>query len=267
MQNISRVIVGIVAIPIVVAVIFFLPAIFFVVLIMAVTGVGLYEYFSLVPEALPLSLKGMFALMGGVLPLISYHGAPVWGIGWLLLILVMLMVFSMGILTDYKKSFSLVGGNLLGFVFVALPLSVSLPIIKWHPYGRGWVLWLVLVVWAGDTGAYYLGTRFGKHKLYPRVSPKKSLEGVVGGLVSALAVGVLAALAIPTGFRLREILILPLILLILGQLGDFAESMLKRGAGVKDSSRILGGHGGVLDRIDSFLFTIPFFYFYLLLRP
>jgi len=266
MQNISRMIVGIIAIPIVVAVIFFLPVTFFVALVMVVTGVGLYEYFSLVPERLPFSLKVMLAFMGAVFPLVSYEGTLEWVMGWLILVLIILMIFAMGSLSEYERSFSLVGGNMLGYIFIALPLAVSIPIIKYPSYGRGWVLWLVLVVWAGDTGAFYLGTRFGKHKLYPRVSPKKSLEGMIGGLVSALVVGVMAALVIPTGFRMQEVMIIPLILLILGQLGDFSESMLKRGAGVKDSSRILGEHGGILDRIDSFLFAIPFFYFFLLLR-
>ncbi len=267
MQNISRVIVGIIAVPLVIAIIFFLPPGFFIALIMIVTGMGLFEYFTLVPQKLPLTLRVVFAVMGAVFPLLNYYGTLEWAVGWLFLLLIFLMIFAMGTLMEYEKSFSLVGGNMLGFVFVALPLSVSMSIIKCHPYGHAWVLWLVLVVWAGDTGAFYFGTRFGKHKLYPRVSPKKSVEGVIGGMLSAMVVGFLATLVIPTGFRILEILVLSLILLILGQLGDFSESMLKRGAGVKDSGWILGGHGGILDRIDSFLFAIPFFYFYLLLRP
>lgn len=266
MRNISRMIVGIVVIPIVVATIFFLPVDFFIALAMVVAGVGLYEYFSLVPGGLRTGFRVLFAAMGAVFPVLGYYGSLTWMVGGLLFVLAILMVFAMGSFSHYEEAFPRVGGILLGFVFIAFPLSISVPIITASPYGRGWVLWLVLVVWGGDTGAFYLGTLFGRHKLYPRVSPKKSVEGVIGGMLSAVFVGAIVSLFIRTGFRTLEIVILPLALLLLGQLGDFSESMLKRGAGVKDSGWLLGGHGGILDRIDSFLFAIPFFYFYLLLR-
>ncbi len=267
MQNISRMIVGIVAVPIVVAMIFFLPVGFFVTFIMAVTVVGLYEYFSLVPEGFQPVSKLCFVCMGGLFPLVSYFGSLPWTFGWLFAILAVMMIFAMRTLEQYEDVLSLVGGNYLGFLFVALPLSITIPIITSKPWGPGWILWLVLVMWAGDTGAFYLGTRFGRHKLYPKVSPKKSVEGVAGGMLSSMLMGMVASRVIHTGFSAFEAMILPLVLLLLGQLGDFSESMLKRGAGVKDSGRILAGHGGVLDRIDSFLFSIPFFYLYLLLRP
>lgn len=266
MRNISRMIVGIVAIPIVVAIIFFLPVDFFIALVMVVAGVGLYEYFSLAPRGLHTGFRVLFAAMGAILPILGYYGSLTWMVGGVLFVLAILMVFAMRTLSRYEGAFAWIGTIILGFSFVALPLSISIPIITASPYGRGWVLWLVLVVWGGDTGAFYLGTLFGKHKLYPRVSPKKSVEGVIGGMLSAVFVGVIVSLFIRTDFRILEIVILPLVLLLLGQLGDFSESMLKRGAGVKDSGWLLGGHGGILDRIDSFLFAIPFFYFYLLLR-
>ena len=266
MQNLSRIIVGIVAVPVVVTIVLFLPLPFFVSLITMVTWVGLFEYFSLVPEGMPVVLKGAFALMGALFPTLIYYRSFEGVTGGLLIILAILMLFAMGSLSDYKKVFTLVGGNITGLVFVALPLSTFIPIVLLPGFGRGLVLWLILVVWGGDTGAFYIGTRYGKHKLYPRVSPKKSIEGVLGGMFSAVCVAEVTSLVIHTGLRMYEIIVLPCILLLLGQLGDFSESMLKRGAGVKDSSRVLAGHGGILDRVDSFLFAIPFFYFYLLLR-
>ncbi len=271
MQNLSRLIVGIVAIPIVVAIIFFLPIGFFITLIMLVTGVGLFEYFNLIPDSASAGLgtvsRVFFACMGAALPVFSYYWALSGMVGWLYITLAALMLFTMGSLPHYERALSMVAGGVLGFFFVAFSMSLTIPVILMKPYGHGLILWLAFVVWGGDTGAFYLGSRFGKHKLYPRVSPKKSVEGILGGMLSALLIGVIANLFIRTGLEALEALILPPLLVLLGQLGDFCESMLKRGAGVKDSGKLLAGHGGILDRIDSFLFAIPFFYLYLHLRP
>ena len=267
MRNVSRIIVGVITIPIVIAIIFYLPVAFFVILVMILSGLGLYEYFNMARTSIVFPLwKELFSLMGVAFPLAAFAWGANGLLGTLFLILAVLMVLAMGILASYETAFQSAGEVLLGFVFIAIPLSLAILVLMSHPYGRGRALWLVLIVWAGDTGAFYLGTAFGKHKLYPKVSPKKSIEGVIGGMLSALLVGVVASLFLSVNISLSEILILPPVLLILGQLGDFSESMLKRGAGAKDSGRILAGHGGILDRIDSFLLTIPFFYFYLLLR-
>jgi len=267
MQNVSRILVGIITIPIVVVIIFYLPVSFFLLLVMVLSGLGLYEYFSLVESAVIFpNWKVLFSCLGMGLPVSVY----LWGTSGILAalfaILVFLMIVTMKILPTYERSFPSAGGIFLGYFFVVVPLSLAVSILMMTPHGRGRALWMVLLVWAGDTGAFYLGTMFGKHKLYPKVSPKKSIEGVIGGILSALVVGAVAKWFLTVDITLREVLVLAPILLILGQLGDFSESMLKRGAGAKDSGKILAGHGGILDRIDSFLFTIPFFYIYLLLR-
>ncbi len=267
MQNVSRILVGIITIPIVVAIIFYLPVSFFLVLTMLLSGLGLYEYFTLMGSMVSFPRwKAVLSFLGMGLPVSAY----LWGVNGILAVLfaflVLLMVVTMRALSSYERSFQGAGGIFLGYFFVAVPLSLAVSILMMTPHGRGRALWMVLLVWAGDTGAFYLGTMFGKHKLYPKVSPKKSIEGVIGGILSALVVGIVAKLFLPVDITLGEVLVLAPILLILGQLGDFSESMLKRGAGAKDSGKILAGHGGILDRIDSFLFTIPFFYIYLLLR-
>jgi phosphatidate cytidylyltransferase len=268
MQNISRILVGVVTIPIVIAIILYLPATFFLFLLLILLGLGLYEYFSLI-EVDDITFprwKELFAFIGMGIPVTAY----LWGLNGILAsfftLLAFLMILTMGRLTSYEHAFTRAGGIFLGYFFIAVPLSMAMLILMMAPHGRSYILWMVLIVWAGDTGAFYLGTMFGKHKLYPKVSPKKSVEGVIGGILSALVVAVIARLFLSVNISQYEVLILPPILLVLGQLGDFSESMLKRGAGAKDSGRILAGHGGILDRIDSFLFTIPFFYIYLFLR-
>lgn len=133
-------------------------------------------------------------------------------------------------------------------------LRVSVP----EPLGWRLVLTTCLVIWAGDSGAYYLGSRFGRHKLAPRVSPKKSWEGIAGGVLgTAFGVWFCRTVFFP---QLPAALALALVVLLslLAPLGDLVESLFKRDAGVKDSSSVIPGHGGFLDRTDSLFFVAPF---------
>jgi phosphatidate cytidylyltransferase len=120
---------------------------------------------------------------------------------------------------------------------------------------RGWVLLLVLGVWSFDTGAYLVGRQIGRHKFLTHISPSKSVEGVVGGIVATTVVSALMLAGL--GQQPLGALVLGPVLGLAAQAGDLAESMLKRAAGAKDSGTLIPGHGGVLDRIDSFLFAGP----------
>jgi phosphatidate cytidylyltransferase len=123
--------------------------------------------------------------------------------------------------------------------------------------GRQWVLFLFAVVMVGDAGAYFTGRALGRHPLAPELSPKKTIEGLVGGLAASVATAVgLASFGLPA-MPPRAALGLGLVLALLGVLGDLFESLLKRSVGAKDTATILPGHGGVLDRIDSLLFAAP----------
>ena len=153
--------------------------------------------------------------------------------------------------------------GLLGFVarLAATDSPVDpASVLGWLGANRAWVLALVLVVWAFDTFAYFTGRRFGRHPFMAHISPSKTVEGVVGGLVASAIVGavLVAALGRPwlagLGFGLA--------LAAAAQAGDLAESMLKRAAGAKESGTLIPGHGGMLDRVDSFLFAAPVAYFY-----
>jgi phosphatidate cytidylyltransferase len=133
-----------------------------------------------------------------------------------------------------------------------------------NDFPEGWklVFFLLLVVWLGDSGAYYFGRMFGKHKLSPRISPKKTIEGLIGGMTTSIIAAIVIHFTFFPAFPLVHAVIAGVILSFAGVVGDLAESMWKRSADVKDSGTLLPGHGGFLDRFDSILFTAPILYCY-----
>ncbi|EHY2961630.1 phosphatidate cytidylyltransferase, partial [Escherichia coli] len=125
--------------------------------------------------------------------------------------------------------------------------------------GAWWLLYVMLLVWAADSGAYAFGRLMGKHKMAPKVSPGKTLEGLVGGLITAGVVSWLFTRFAPITEVPNHLLLISGIVVIVSVFGDLAESMFKRVSGIKDSSQLIPGHGGVLDRIDSLTAAIPVF--------
>jgi len=146
---------------------------------------------------------------------------------------------------------------LIGFVYVFVPLALAVPLRGWSPH---WLMFAFLLSWAGDTTALYVGKAIGRHKLAPVISPQKTWEGASGSIAGALIAGGVYAHCLIPDTPLAIILPLAVAGNIAGQLGDLAESALKRRADVKDSGSSLPGHGGWLDRIDSILFTVPVVY-------
>ncbi len=144
---------------------------------------------------------------------------------------------------------------------MAPPVSQSAP-LAWLGAPRGWILLLVLGVWSYDTGAYLVGSQIGRHKFLTHISPSKSVEGLIGGLIACTVV--VGAMMAGLGLSPLGALILGPLLGLVAQAGDLAESMLKRAAGAKDSGTLIPGHGGILDRIDSFLFAAPVVALYVL---
>jgi phosphatidate cytidylyltransferase len=143
-------------------------------------------------------------------------------------------------------------------VLVLVPMWIALVTLAMHQVrGAQYILCLLLLVASTDIGAYFVGRAFGKHKLAPRVSPGKTWEGVAGGLISSMIIAVLAAHWF--GVQLLPFVVLSLITAIFSIVGDLTESLFKRHTGLKDSSHILPGHGGVLDRIDSITAAAPVF--------
>ncbi|GAM11397.1 phosphatidate cytidylyltransferase [Geobacter sp. OR-1] len=148
-----------------------------------------------------------------------------------------------------------------GFLYVPLLLS-QLLLLRSEPFGPFWILLMMLIVMAGDSAAYYIGSAFGRNKLYPAVSPNKSIEGAVGGLAGSVAGAFIAKFSFFPQLGAVDCIAAAVALGILGQLGDLFESLLKRSCGVKDSGAIIPGHGGMLDRLDSILFAAPAAWWY-----
>ncbi len=176
------------------------------------------------------------------------------------LLLSVLAIVVVGVLVPLARPEPLERAGLRLAWLVAGPLYVggllaSLARIHQFEHGGAWVLLAMWIAWASDTGAYFAGRFFGKHKLAPRVSPAKTIEGALGGLLASLT-GALAAhfWFLPT-LPLVNALVLVAIANVLGQAGDLVESLVKRSTGVKDSGSILPGHGGMLDRVDALMFT------------
>lgn len=182
---------------------------------------------------------------------------------WLLLVALALIALVLAMRTgDLAQSLPQAALRVMGVVYVFGCWKFALPLRERSPH---WLMFALLVNWAGDAGAYYIGRAFGKHKLASRISPKKTWEGTAGSLlVSALIAGAYLVRFVP-GVSIASAVAATFAANAAGQLGDLAESAMKRGAGVKDSGTLLPGHGGMLDRVDSTLFALPVVYAYALL--
>jgi phosphatidate cytidylyltransferase len=158
---------------------------------------------------------------------------------------------------DLARGFAGAAALVLGILYIFGAWKTGILLHDMNPY---WLLFGLAINWIGDTGAYYIGKNFGRHKLAPAVSPGKSWEGAIASVVTGVAFGLIY---LPLAIKGTSLLIAGLLALatnIAGQVGDLAESAIKRGAGVKDSGTILPGHGGMLDRLDSTMFSLPVLY-------
>jgi phosphatidate cytidylyltransferase len=152
---------------------------------------------------------------------------------------------------------------LLAFIYIPF-LLMHLVQLRMTPFGIQWLFVIMLIVMTNDSAAYYTGSAFGKHRLYPLVSPKKSIEGAIGGLCGSLVGTLFAKFTFFSQLSYADAVATALVIGVVGQAGDLFESLLKRSFGVKDSGTIIPGHGGVLDRLDSILFAAPITYYYVL---
>ncbi len=158
-----------------------------------------------------------------------------------------------------------IGVTIQGIVYIALPFSLLNFIV--FPFGDQQYHWeilmgVILLIWINDTGAYLVGSRIGKHKLFERISPKKTWEGSIGGAITSIVTAILIGLY-ATDITIFEWLVIALLVVIFGSLGDLVESLFKRSLGIKDSGAIIPGHGGFLDRFDALLLASPMVFAFL----
>lgn len=243
-----------------------LPCLFvnwlFGMLVMAFTIIGLYEFFTMLQKKGITIYKYFGMCIGAVIPLsiiLRFELTKNWELLFILLALLFLIVMQFrrsensGVIVDISTT-------VFGILYVSWCLSFFIK-IRYLPNGLGLFLSVLFITKFGDIGAYLIGSRFGKTPLIPRISPHKSLEGAIGGLAGSV-LGALISKAF-LGFSYMHLIVLGFALGILAQLGDLSESLMKRDCQVKDSGNILPGMGGILDMIDSLLFTGPAFYFYM----
>jgi phosphatidate cytidylyltransferase len=158
---------------------------------------------------------------------------------------------------DHARGFAGAAALVLGIIYIFGAWKTG---ILLHDINPNWLMFGLAINWISDTGAYYVGKNFGRHKLAPAVSPGKSWEGAIASVVTGVAFGLIYLPLAIKGTSPLTAALLALVTNIAGQVGDLAESAIKRGAGVKDSGTLLPGHGGVLDRLDSTMFALPVLY-------
>lgn len=231
---------------------------FFALMLLAAI-VGFDEYirmFDLKKVAMP-RLIGLLALLGLTVPWEAERiGLEVSAsvLMWLLLfVLLSVTVLSKNKFPIDQAAIVFIGVLYLGFGFHYMVYT------RWlEPHGLYWALLVFFCIWAADSGAYFTGKWIGKHPLWPAISPNKTVEGAFGGILFSVAVAAAFALAKPELLELWRAVVIGVVIAVVGMMGDLIQSAYKRVRGVKDSGSILPGHGGVLDRVDSWLIVFPF---------
>jgi phosphatidate cytidylyltransferase len=233
-------------------------------LILLVAAACLYEYYHAVfPGNRPVAAAGIVSGLLSVLSVIIWDStcqvALVFYAVFLLSIILFLITYS-----SWKNCLESWAMFTLGALYIGT-CALHLVLIRAFDQGVSWILFLTVVIFCGDSGAYYLGKALGKTKLCPSISSGKTVAGAVGGIFLNVLSGLLMWFIVLRDIDPRFIVPLVILLGLVGQMGDLAESVIKRAAGVKDSGAVLPGHGGIFDRVDALLLAAPMLYWILLL--
>ncbi|MDD4956495.1 MAG: CDP-archaeol synthase [Candidatus Omnitrophica bacterium] len=260
-----RTIVSAVLMAFVFAAIFRLPNWVFCVVICAFVACGLYEFFHMVEHRKIFVYKYFGTATGALIPVVIYMGnslPEIKNLEPLLIVVGSLLALTLQFARRDDAGDHLISAalTLFGLFYIAWFFSFFVK-IKFLPNGSELVMFLVLVTKSADMGAYVIGSRFGRRELIPRISPKKTVEGTLGGVATSVIISMISGKFL-TGYSYAHLMVLGFMLALIGQVGDLAESLIKRNCNIKDSGAYLPGIGGVLDLLDSLLFTAPIFYFY-----
>lgn len=259
----NRVIVAAIFLPVFFLLIKFFPSWVFILIVLAGILAAQSEFYRMCfsPGRGRLVIAG---LLGSTVIWFSFViGNPGPNTGFLTVVVLFLLMIGLWSSGDLSRALPEGAMGLLGVMYVGWLLA-HLVLLRGFPGGENIILFLFMVNWAGDSGAYYAGKSLGRKKLAPRVSPNKTVEGAVGGVAVSLGAAWLGKVWLLPFLSFKEAMILGLMIGILGILGDLTESLFKRSAGVKDSGGLVPAHGGVLDKLDGLIFTAPVLYYYLL---
>ena len=261
-----RIIVAVVTIPVILAVSYW-GGIFFLLFVLAISLISYYE-FCIMIKGKGISANITLGFLGIIILLLNFYRAFV-DIYTFFLSFSVLVLF-VELFRNRGSAILNAGSTFLGVLYLGLFGSAIVGIREFYPnvgnlYNRGGYLMISIFasIWICDSAAFWGGSKLGKHKLFPRVSPNKSWEGSIFGFFFSIIVIILAKIIVLDFLSFKNAIMIGIIIGVVGQIGDLIESLIKRDAGVKDSSSLIPGHGGMFDRFDSLLFTSPIILLYL----
>ncbi len=259
----KRVLTAVVLIPLVYAIVKYSNPALFLLVVVAIVLIGQYEFYKFhFRDFNRFTLLGLFS---GFILLLTFGSGISLQTREAVLGAIIFITFSGFLFLKKSLEGALTGISVVvfGVLYISWTLGhlVSLRLLA---NGENLIFFVLIVTWGVDTGAYYTGKLIGRHKLSPNISPGKTIEGAVGGVVACVGAGFLARWLFLKGLTINSTILIGLVLGIISQLGDLSESLLKRSAGFKDSGSIIPGHGGMLDRVDSLIFTVPAFYYFII---
>ncbi|MFL4558822.1 phosphatidate cytidylyltransferase [Yersinia kristensenii] len=270
-----RLITALILIPVVIGALFLLPPVGFAIVTLVVSMLAAWEWgqlagFASRSQRIWLAILCGFLLVLMLLSLPAYqHSAhlpqvsvPLWlSMGWWIAALLLVLTYPRSAVVWRDSRLLRIGFGILTIVpfFWGMVALRQYGYEQDHNIGAWWLLYVMLLVWGADSGAYMFGKLFGKHKLAPKVSPGKTWEGLIGGLLTSALISWLFGRYAPLDIIPEKLLICSVVAALASVLGDLTESMFKREAGIKDSGHLIPGHGGILDRIDSLTAAVPVF--------
>jgi phosphatidate cytidylyltransferase len=262
----TRIISAVIFLPVLIAAIWIGSPVYFCVLVGVAAILGLVEYYALTDRVGARSHRVTGLLAAAAILPSFYYGKMEWIVIALTALVIVELTAHLFFNNDLKGAVTASAATVFGVVWIAMlgGYLIAIRIIESSiPQLSAKLLSLFfLIVFAGDTGAYYVGRAIGRNKLAPRISPGKTIEGAIGGLLANIVVALVAHYTFFPELRLSHAIALAVVMGILGQIGDLCESMLKRGAEAKDAGQLIPGHGGLLDRLDSILFNAPVLYYF-----
>jgi phosphatidate cytidylyltransferase len=255
-----RILVAFVGIPLVLWCIY-LGGIPFFLMFFAIVFFSVNEFYCICKKYNPMNFIG--TIIGSVFFISLYLSYNI----QLVLILSLFIIFLVQMLKGkINNASSEISVTVFGAIFIPWTLYHMILIRDISVFGTQYIIFLFANIWLLDTGAMFAGEKFGKHKLAPNISPKKTVEGAIAGIITALIVSVLCReIFMKDIISLNQALIFAVVISVVAQFSDLAESIFKRDCNIKDSGNILPGHGGMLDRFDSYLFCAPIFYYSIML--